>query len=149
MSSLHIVEVHYFQAFFFLCTRRIKRSRDRIPLGRLSLSLNYTTFKCFFFYTSNQEFPGSNPARSSVLIVDLHFFQSFLFCTRLIKRSRVRIPHSRRLISLNYTTFFKRFLPTSSSRYHKYFLLNESRPETTLKTNSSGFESPSCPVCRK
>ena len=36
-----IVELHYFQTFFF-CTHLINRSRVRIPPGRRFLSLNYT-----------------------------------------------------------------------------------------------------------
>ena len=78
----HTSNQDYFQAFFF--THLIKRSRVRISFGRRLISLNYTTFKRFFF--------------AHVL--------SWM-------RSRVRIPLGRRLMSLNYTTF-KRFFHTSN-----------------------------------
>ena len=44
-----IVELHRFQVFF--CTHLIKSSRPRvwIPLDRVSLLLNFTSFKCFIF----------------------------------------------------------------------------------------------------
>ena len=63
----------------FFYTRIIKRSQVRIPLGRLLISLNYTTSKRYFCtrLIKRSRVQISLRRLQSVNIVELHYFQTF------------------------------------------------------------------------